>query len=397
MPPSPAHAAAPLCLICGEDDFNVKRRARQIYDQWCTEVGGMDHEIIDAQVPNSGEALRALARLREALQTLPFFGTGKVIWFRNCTFLGDDRASQAGDVTDRLGSLAEELKAFPWDTVRLIISAGKVDRRKSFYRSVEKMGKVELFAGLSLDDKEWAVKLEDTARRALHTLKKEISDEAMGRLVNDVGPQLQQLYNEIEKLTLYVGERAAIEVGDVDAVVTRNKLARAFALADAMGERNLPAALRCLDDEMWAMQLDKSRSEIGLLYGLISKVRAMILLKELQREKWIKGEGSGGYGAFKAQLEKIPPEQLPEDKRYSPRSIHPYVLFNSLPHARKYTLAELVRAMELLLDCNRKLISSQLDEKLVLQQTLVQIVRGEPGTQGAGLGTAARVGTALVR
>jgi hypothetical protein len=32
--------------------------------------------------------------------------------------------------------------------------------------------------------------------------------------------------------------------------------------------------------------------------------------------------------------------------------------------------------MELLLDCNQRLIFSTLDESLVLQQTLVQIVRG---------------------
>ena len=35
---------------------------------------------------------------------------------------------------------------------------------------------------------------------------------------------------------------------------------------------------------------------------------------------------------------------------------------------------ELVRAMDLLLQCNRRLVSSGLDEALVLQQTLVQIV-----------------------
>jgi hypothetical protein len=39
---------------------------------------------------------------------------------------------------------------------------------------------------------------------------------------------------------------------------------------------------------------------------------------------------------------------------------------------------ELVRAMELLLECNRKLVSSNLEEALVLQQTLVQIVSPSP-------------------
>ena len=99
-------------LVCGEDEFAVKQRARQIYQQWTEELGGMDHEIIDAAVSNSGEALKALAKLREALQTLPFFGSGKVVWLRDCNFLGDERAASAQAVTETLAELAEELKSF---------------------------------------------------------------------------------------------------------------------------------------------------------------------------------------------------------------------------------------------------------------------------------------------
>ena len=65
-------------------------------------MGGMDHEIIEATVANSGEALTALARLREALHTLPFFGSGKVIWLRDCNFLGDEREASASAVTEAL-------------------------------------------------------------------------------------------------------------------------------------------------------------------------------------------------------------------------------------------------------------------------------------------------------
>src|SRR6266850_1899215 len=113
-----------LALICGEDEFAVKQRAKQIYTEWTQELGGMDHEIIDASVANSGEALKALAKLREALQTLTFFGSGKVVWLRDCNFLGDERAASAAAVTETLGELAEELKTFVWQSVRLIISAG---------------------------------------------------------------------------------------------------------------------------------------------------------------------------------------------------------------------------------------------------------------------------------
>jgi DNA polymerase III subunit delta len=377
MPPRSSMPAGAVCLVWGEDDFGVKQRARQIFDQWCQEAGGMDHEIIDAAVANAGEAQQALGRLREALQTLPFFGQSKVIWFRNCSFLGDDRTSQSGRVTEDLAALAEELKRFRWDNVRLLVSAGKLDRRKTLFKTLEKLGPVEAFAGLSIEDKDWVAKAEESVLRTLRGLKKTIGDEALARLVTLVGPNIRQLLGESEKVALYVNGRPAVEVADVEAVVTRNKQARAFALADAVGRRDLPAALVCLDEEMWAMQFDKDKSEIGLVAGLTSKVRSMILLKELQREGWLKSSGAGDYGAFRAQVDAIPPEQMPQDKRYNPKSIHPFVLFNSLPHARKYSLDELVRAMDLLLECNRTLISSALEEKLVLQRALVQIVRGQ--------------------
>src|SRR6185503_2291227 len=228
---------------------------------------------------------------------------------------------------------------------------------------------------LSLDDKDWASKAEDHALKQLKALKKSIGDEALSELINNVGPNLRQLGNEVEKLALYVGDRAQIEVEDVSAIVTRNKQARAFALGDALGDRDLPRLLRCLDEEMWEMKFDSAKSEIGLLYGLISKVRAMIFLREMLREKWIQPEGD--YSRFKAQLERIPKNKLPEDRRFNPLALNPYILFKALPHARRYSTDELVRAMELLLQCNQKLISSSLDEKLVLQQTLVEIVRGK--------------------
>jgi len=363
-----------LAFVCGEDEFAVKQRAKEIYAQWTAELGGMDHEMIDASVTNSGEALKALAKLREALQTLPFFGNGKVVWLRNVNFLGDERAASASAVTETLAEIAQELKEFSFQNVRLLISAGKVDKRKVFYKTLDKIGKVETFAGLSVDDKDWAEQAEERARNAVREREKGISDEALAELVSRVGPNARQLDNEVEKLSLYVGQRREIEFEDVAAICTRNKMARAFALGDALGDRDLPRLLQRLDEELWEVKLDPQKSEIGLLYGLISKVRAMILLKEMLREGWIKPDMD--YGRFKSQLERVPADQLPEDRRFNPLAINPYVLYKALPQAKRYSQAELIRAMELLIRCNHRLVSSSLDESLVLQQTLVQIVGG---------------------
>src|SRR4051812_21991463 len=166
MPRAAVKETAPLALIWGDDEFAVKQRAKQLYAQWTEELGGMDHEIIDASVANSGEALKALRKLREGLQTLPFFGSGKVIWLQNCNFLGDERTASAQAVTESLADLAVELKEFSWQSVRLIITAGKVDRRKVFYKTLDKIGTVENLAAWSVDDKDWAGQAELWARKA---------------------------------------------------------------------------------------------------------------------------------------------------------------------------------------------------------------------------------------
>ena len=98
----------------------------------------------------------------------------------------------------------------------------------------------------------------------------------------------------------------------------------------------------------------------------------MLLLKEMIGEGWIKADGD--YNRFKAQLERVPAEQLPEDRRFNPKSVNPYVLYKALPQVNRYTQAELVRAMDLLLGCNQELVSSGAEEALVLQKTLVRIM-----------------------
>ena len=367
----PAKPQPRVLLIHGGDEYGVKLRARDIYRAWTAEIGGTDHETIDASASNAGEALKALGRLREALETLPFFGPGKVVWFRDCSFLGDDRTASAAAVTERLAALVPFLQAFPWGAVRLLVTAGKVDKRRSFYKVFEKIGGVEHFAELSIESSDWVERMTDTAEGALTEAGKGMDAATLSDFVAMVGPNPRQLHQEIEKLVLFVGDRAQIETRDIKAVVSRNRQARAFALGDALGERDLPALLKALGEELWEMRVDRKKTEIGILYGLISKVRGMLLAKELMREGWIKPERD--FNRFKAQLSRLADKALPQDKRYNPRSINPFVLFRAAQQARHYSTGELVAAMDRLLECNQQLVGSNLEESLVLQRALVGI------------------------
>jgi DNA polymerase III delta subunit len=259
-----------------------------------------------------------------------------------------------------------------------LISSGKVDKRRSFYKTLAKIGQVEAYSGWSVNDRDWTEQAEAWAIQAIRKEGKTIREDALGELVTRVGGQARQLAAEVEKLLIYTADRETIERHDVEAVCLRSKQARAFALGDALGDRDLPTLLRRLDEELWEVKLDSKRSEIGLLYGIISKVRSMLLIKEMLKRKWVRPGGT--FPAFKTQLERIPTDQLPEDRRYSPLGVNPYVLFKAMGQAARYSTAELIHAMELLLQCNRRLVGSGLNPALVIQQTLVQIVSSGKST-----------------
>jgi len=372
----------PIMLIGGDDDFAIQQRARQVWDSWCKAAGGMDHDVFDGTASNGMEALTALNRVRESLQTLPFFGGPKRVWLQGATFLADDRTSSSKDVTEALARFSDELRRFDWKGVRLLISALKPDRRRAFFKTFEQRGVVELFNTVSVDDNDWATKVESEALRLFKGLGRSIDDDALQELVLRNGTGLRSLNNEVEKLHLHSLGNERITLGDVEAVVCRQKSAQSFALAEALGDRNLSAALHRLDEELWEIRakVDKSKSEIGLLYGLISKVRNLLLIRELLDGGFVR-PNTAPY-ALKPQLEAIPSEILPADKRYNPKLIHPYVLSKALRQAQNYRTPELVRGMELLLDANRDLVSSSADEARVLQRILVAII-GNPGTRRA--------------
>ncbi len=370
----------PFVVVWGDDDFAVKRRARQVFQEWTAQAPGGDEEILDAGAANSDEARKALARLNEALQTLPFFGGSKTVWFRDCNFLGEDRVSESAAVVEGVAALGKALATFRWEGVRLLISAGRMDRRRSFFKNLDKLAATEYFPALSMEDRDWRDRAETLAAGEFRSLGKRVSGDALAAFVEQIGAQARQLSSEALKVATYAGDRPEVTLADVETMVTRGRHARAFALADAFGDRDLPRVLRRLEEELWSMQSDRQKSEIGLLYGLISKVRTMLLAKELLREGLIKP--ANDYRAFTAQLaslKALPSGRFPVDRRYNPTDINGYVLFRSALHCRNFSAQELVHAMTELLRCNRQLVGSSLEGAMVLQLALVRLLGGGSG------------------
>lgn len=370
MPPA-LPADAPVVLVCGDDEAAVKERARQLFAQW---GGGqqLGDEILDGAVGTAADALAVLERLEEALQTLPLPGATKLVWLRNCSFLSSERPGDSPAVTEALSRLAEQLRRFDWRGVRLLISAGKVDRRRTLYKVLADIGHIETHTGWSADDRDWPEQAALWARTRLHQAGFEIEEDALARLVTSVGPSPALLRSELEKLQLYVSPRTRIRIEDVATISVRNRTAQAFGVADALGARDLNRALRCLDDERRSLAGERDRAGLGLLYGLVTKVRAMLLARELAIQGWVHPRLD--YNTFKSRLEKLPRDLFPADRRLNPLALHPFVLHKALRDAQNFSRSELIGAMKELLECNRALVGSRLEPTLLLQQLLVRIL-----------------------
>jgi DNA polymerase-3 subunit delta len=367
----PAKSQPPLQLVCGSEEYLVKENARRLAAALAPKGGGdFAVEIVDGMAANADEAVKAIYKTLDALNTLGFFASEKLVWLKDASFLGTDRTSEAKDVVAAVGNLAETLKKGLPAGVTLLVSAGPVDKRRAFYKAFEKLGAVQVHDAIDpTRDRDWQDKVSDFISAHAKALDKAVSDDGVALLIELNGANLRQIETELEKLATYIGQRHTIEAADVRAVGSASRDAITWDLNDAVGERDLPRALRIMDRLLF-----QGEEPIGLLFALASRIRQMLILRELIDRKALRPDN---YPGVQAQLNRIPASvasQLPADKKLNPLLAHPFVVFKTLSQAARYTRPQLVRAMEWLLDTNRQLVTSALPKQLALEELVARIV-----------------------
>jgi len=121
------------------------------------------------------------------------------------------------------------LQNVPNASLRVILVAGA-------RKSIEGWGK--LFPVIEID----ALKPGDVARWLMERYK--LNAQIARYMVDNVGTDLYQLHNEIEKLRTYVGEARPIEPRDVDVLILRSEQFGPFELDDAVLARDYKKAVQ---------------------------------------------------------------------------------------------------------------------------------------------------------
>ncbi len=363
-----------LCLICGEDDYLVDSAARERVNQLVPESDrAFGVEIIDGRRDTSDEVRKAADACMESVQTPGFFGSTKVTWLRNATFLtGGGRASETAAAKEAVEKMTDWLKNGLLEGQTLIITAAKILRSSVFFKVCQKQGEVEDFGG---GFKSW--ELEKLADQRLDILLKKagltLQGEARAEFLNRAGFETRFLVQEIEKLRLYVGERNQVTVEDVREITSIGREAEAWDLLDAFGERDAMAAMATLK------RLSGQRGIGIMLAAMLEKnVRELLVLREAHDRKWAYGKkgASCGWSSSLAPEAAALLNALP----VNPKTLNSWAMKKKLPHALNYTLQELRVARFRILQLRERMVSTALPEMYLLETTLLRIMGKRPPT-----------------
>lgn len=362
-----APANTPIHAFLGTDEALVKEAAMKLSQKLAPKDNEFGLEIVSGAADNADQAIQVVGRAIEAIQTLPFFGGDKVVWLQGVNFLGESQTAKAESTLSALDTLMGVLEAGLPSDVTFLLSAGEIDKRRTFYKRLEKVARVEVHDKLDATKPGWenAVMGHVADRAEAYHLK--FRGAALERFVQRVGSNTRSIDSELEKLSLYVGDRAITDE-DVAAVTSQSHTGYIFDIGEAIAKRNLPKTLELID-----FQLNRGESAIAiLLASIVSKVRQLLHARDL-----IESHGvvpGNNYNAYQSDLGKLPAHATGHLGRTKEGKVNAYGLYQSAQAARNFTLAELRDGIEACLEANLRLVTTGLDHRLVLHQLAARLL-----------------------
>jgi DNA polymerase III subunit delta len=362
-------ASANIYAVLGSDEAEVKRLAAELASN-LTPPGAGDFglEVIDGAADNVDQAEARVRSAIEALQTLPFFGSTKVVWLKNVNFLGDDQKARSAAVQSALEELSELVDSGFGPGVTLLISATDLDKRRSFYKTLLKRAEVEVFNRLDSSRGGWEEEALEMVHQRTKKRKLQFDDGALDLFVLLTGGDTRQIDNELEKIDTFLGKDRAVNAELVRELVPLSRAGVIFELGNALAARDLQLSLKLV-----RRLLDQGESAIGiLLVAIVPTIRNLLLAKDLMERYHLPRP----YSPFQviSAINRLPTEATDHLPRKKDGSVNAYALGIAAQQAGRFETDQLIEAMRACLAANIQLVTTQLDHELILTEVAVKLL-----------------------
>jgi DNA polymerase-3 subunit delta len=219
----------------------------------------------------------------------------------------------------------------------LLFVAEKADLRLRFFNLFKKHGLLLKLDPLS--DKQLPSFIEAEAKR----LKVELERGAAVRLADEIGADLGQLADALERLCCFVPVGQPIRIRDIEEVVVTTRQHSVFELIDAVGAADRSAALTLL------AEMQMQREPALKLLALISRH-----VMKLWQTADLMSHGRPSPGELASAL-----------------GVMPFVAGKLLDQARKLTLGRVQAMHEAIFHTDRTLKLSKLDDERIMEQLIL--------------------------
>lgn len=333
---------SPVYLFFGEEAYLRDSFVKRFKELLPEEVRDFNMDIVDGRETGL-EAIVGMA------MTLPFMADRRLVIVKDAGFFKakrksqDDREDAGEEKEDKTNSAEKSLLAYlenPVSSTCLIFCTDSIDKKRKIYKAIEKNGQVVEFS--SLKGKE----LNDWIDRKARNLGKIIEPAAMAGLVTAAGSDLQQLSNEIEKLSCYSNSEK-ITVSDVVEMVSKTAELSIFELVDAVGERNYKKAIKMAREMVFL-----GEPVIKIIFMIARQFRLIIRAKDLHNR---------GYA----------------DKQVAGQiQVHPFVAQKCIKQSRNFSMTELKLAMEKILAADSDIKTGRQEPMLSLELLIISLCEG---------------------
>src|SRR5213078_1083693 len=355
--------------VVGSDESEVKHAAAELAQKLVPEdAGDFGLEIIDGAADTADQASARIRSAIEALQTLPFFGSTKLVWLKNANFLGDDQKARSAVVQSALEELSELLDRGIGSDVTFLISATDVDKRRGFYKTLVKRTEVQVFDRLDSGRAGWEEEATVIVQQRSKKRKLQFDSDALDLFVLLTGGDTRQIDNELEKLDTFLGKDRLVQVDLVRELVPLSRAGVIFELSNALATRDLELALTLV-----RRLLDHGESAVGiLLVAIVPTIRNMLLAKDLMERHRFSAPHSPFQ--FISAINRLPATATEHLPRKKDGSINAYGLGIAAQHAHQFETDQLIEAMRACLEANIQLVTTQLDHELILTEVVVKLL-----------------------
>jgi DNA polymerase III subunit delta len=356
---------APIHLLVGSDEDAVKKAAAELARKLAPD-DAMNLETIDGRADSVDDAIRSVQKVREAILTLPFFGGGKLVWWKAVNFFDETGVGRHASVKEALESLQPDLDRVDGTSVTLLISALGIHRGRAFGKALLKLAQAKTFDLPDLrktSEDEIIFQIE----RRMKAAGLRPGPGAAERFFQATGIDTAAWSQELEKLGCFAGEGTAeLTRDDVNQVISGSREVLVWDFCHAvLGGEAKPALARL------SALLAQDESEVGLLILLAGQIRLAALAAVLIENKMLRIN----RGPFtSAEVSLAGQAYLPRKKSGEP--ISTYSLGQAAQRSQHRPARFWFQALSLIYQAQKEMLTGGSDKRRTLEWVVLEIVAG---------------------